>query len=213
MIKILFLSLFLFLPISKAVYAETEMSFGLSLGDERRGFCFSASQYYGVAEKEVVIIREKGIPDDEIPVVLFLASRARVTPDAIWRLRLQRKSWMDISLHFGLGADIFYVPVKGVFGPPYGNAYGYYSKTPRNKWKKIVLKDDDIINFVNLRFVSEHYGYAPEEVIKMRIKGIDFVKINNEIKIIKSGKKTGEEKSQKGGKQKDRQFKSRGKKR
>lgn len=45
-----------------------------------------------------------------------------------------------------------------------------------------MLSDDDVINLVNLKFTAEHYGYKPEEIIKMRSTGKGFVVINDEIK-------------------------------
>ena len=89
---------------------------------------------------------------------------------------------MDITLRYGLSPEIYYVPISVSPGPPYGKAYGYYKNKPRKEWKKIVFKDSDIINLVNLKFTSEHYKYSPNEVIKMREEGKNFVVINDEIK-------------------------------
>lgn len=95
---------------------------------------------------------------------------------------------MDIIIHFGLSPEIFYVPVRAVPGPPYGKAYGYYKNKPKKEWKKIVLDDDDIINLVNLRFISKHYVYSSDNVIRMREKGKSFIDINHEIREIKKTK-------------------------
>ncbi len=100
---------------------------------------------------------------------------------------------MDISLHFGLGPEVYYVPVEEVSGPPYGRAYGYYRNKPRAEWKLIRLSDDDVVNFVNLRFVTEHYGYAAPEVMKMRSEGKSFVDINDEVRTRKRGRDEGKE--------------------
>jgi hypothetical protein len=147
------------------------------------GFHFSLGEYYGVPHREVVIIRERRIPDEEVPVVLFIARKARVEPAVIVDLRLSGRSWMDITRRYRLSPEVFYVPVKiEVKGPPYGKAYGHYRNRPRKEWGKIVLHDDDVINLVNLRFVSEHHGYAPEEVIRMRSGGKNFVVIHEEVR-------------------------------
>jgi hypothetical protein len=69
-----------------------------------------------------------------------------------------------------------------VTGPPYGRAYGYYKKKPKKDWRTIVLGDDDVVNLVNLKFMSEHYGYPPEKIIKMRSGGKEFVSIYDEIR-------------------------------
>jgi hypothetical protein len=43
-----------------------------------------------------------------------------------------------------------------------------------------------VMNLVNLRFVSEHYRLPPDEVIRLRTGGKDFVNINHDIR--KGGK-------------------------
>ena len=173
----------LILFLSPAVSAETQWSVGVSIGDEGiRNFNLSIGQYYRVPEREVIVVRERGFRDEELPVVFFLASRARVAPGVIIGLRSKGLSWMDITLHFGLSPEIYYVPVKEVrVGPPYGKAYGHYKKHPKHEWKRIALADDDVVNLVNLRFISEHHGYAPETVMKMRAEGRPFVAIHETI--------------------------------
>ena len=183
--------------------ANAGFDFGISVGDEGvEGFYLSVGDYYKVPQKEVLVIRERKIPDEEIPVVLFLAKRAQVAPRSIIDLRISGKSWMEISIHFGLTPDIFYVPVKEVKGPPYGKAYGHFKKRSNNDWKSVTLGDDDVINLVNLKFNSEYYNCSPEEIIRMREKGEDFVKINNNMKKSKKEKKEKFQVSKKNGKKK-----------
>jgi hypothetical protein len=98
---------------------------------------------------------------------------------------------MDIPSRFRIGADIFYVPVAvPVKGLTYVKAYGYYKK-PWKEWAKIRFIDKEIVGMVNLKFISEHYGYAPEEIIKMRAGSKSFIVINKEIKVkkVKAGHK------------------------
>jgi hypothetical protein len=114
---------------------------------------------------------------------LFIAKRAHVEPKFITDLRLWGNTWLDITLRFGLGPEIFYVPIGVmVIGPPYGKVYGYYKSKSRKEWKTIVLSDDDVINLSNLKLMSEHYGYPPEKIIKMRSGGKEFVSISDEIR-------------------------------
>jgi len=138
----------LLIMVSWSGSASAQVSFSISGDDGRNSFFLSVGDYYRVPEREVVYVRERHIPDDEIPVVFFLAERARVSPSAIVDMRLRGMPWMDISLHFGLGPDIFYFPVKEsvVLSPPYGRAYGHFKKWPRREWRKIRFVDDDIIN-------------------------------------------------------------------
>jgi hypothetical protein len=98
-------------------------------------------------------------------------------------MRLRGMSWMDITLHYGLGPEIYYVPVAVVHDhPPYGRAYGYYKKhRHHDDWRRIHLRDADIVNQVNLKFMTEHYRYSPEKVMQYRDKGRRFPVINREI--------------------------------
>ncbi|MDH5202582.1 MAG: hypothetical protein OEW69_04925 [Nitrospirota bacterium] len=204
--------IFTLIFLSAVTYSEAAVDMGISIGDEGiRSFYLAIGDYYRVPEKEVIIIKERRIHDEEIPVVFFIAKKARVKPATIINLRLRGMTWLDITLHHHLSPEIFYMPVKEtvVIGPPYGKAYGYYKKKPKKEWKKIVLGDDDIINLVNLRFMSEHYRYAPEKVIKLREEGKNFIVINEEVKKGKKGDKEKikskgegkEEKGEKGGKE------------
>jgi hypothetical protein len=156
--------------------AQTAISVGARIGD----FHIAVSNYYRVPEREVIVIRERKIRDDELPVVLFLAQRASVSPSTIVDLRLRGLSWWDISVRYGIGPEVYYVPVAVTPGPPYGKAYGHYKK-PRKQWKTIVLSDDDVVNLVHVRFLSEHYRVPPERVIEVRAHQHDFVAVHYEV--------------------------------
>lgn len=169
--------------------AEARVDIGVTIGDEGiRDFYFSVGDYYRVPEREVIIIRERRIPDEEIPVVLFLAKRGGVPFARVIEMRRSGLAWIDITLRLGLSPEIFYVPVTIVSGPPYGKAYGHFKKKHKNEWRTIRLSDDDVINFVNLKFISDYHGYAPERVIEMRSKGKNFIAINDEVKKVKGNK-------------------------
>ena len=184
------LSLLLLWPAANQCRADVDI--GLSIGDGGiKGFYLAIGEHYKVPQKQIVVVREKKIPDEELAVVFFLAQRAEVAPGVVIKLRLGGKSWMVISAHFGLTAEIFYVPVKRAPGPPYGKAYGHFKNKKKSQWRTIRLTDAEVVNFVNLRFISEHYGYSPDDVIKMREKGNSFVAINAVVK-----KNKGQEKKQ-----------------
>lgn len=194
---IAFSILFLISMGSQTAYGQSQMDIGASFGPEGlKGFFFAIHEHFRVPEREVIVVRERRIPEEEIPVVFFIAQRARVLPAAVIDLRLSGRSWMDITLHFGLSPEIYYVPVKvEVKGPPYGKAYGYYKNKPKKEWRNIKLVDADVINFVNLRFLSEYHKFPAEKVIKMRSGGKHFVVVNDEIKKGK-GKGKGEDSSE-----------------
>lgn len=179
---------------SAAGSARAQVDVGISLGEEGlRGFYLGVGEYYRVPQREVIVIRERHIPPEEIPVVFLIAQRARVAPASVVDLRLRGSSWLDITIHYGLSPEIYYVHIPPTVrvGPPYGKAYGHYKKKPKKEWKTIVLDDHDVINLVNLKFVSEHYKRPAAEVIQLRSKGKDFVVINDEVRKAK-GRKGGE---------------------
>ncbi|MFY9397734.1 MAG: hypothetical protein WAR22_05150 [Desulfomonilia bacterium] len=161
-------------------FAETRFSLGISGGEDGiDGFHLSISEYYRVPRQEVLLVHRQGIPHDELPVVFFLAGRAHVHPNTVILLRRSGMSWMDITLHFGLCPDIYYVPVRYVH-QHHGHAYGHYQSHP-NSWKNLRLKDADIISQVNLIFISEHNGCPPERIMEERSQGRRFTEINRQI--------------------------------
>jgi hypothetical protein len=161
--------------------AAQNVNVGVSVSDGQvRSFYLAIGNYFNMPERAVTVISKKDIPDDELPVVLFIAHRSGVRPAQVIELRRAGKSWFEISLHFGVGPEAYYVPLSVQPGPPYGRAYGYYKRRPRSEWKAIRLDDDDIVNLVNLRFISDHYHMPPEKVVTMRAGQRNFVLINDQ---------------------------------
>jgi hypothetical protein len=164
------------------------VSTSISIADgELKSFYLAIGDYYRVPEPRVVQMKKHyRVRDEELPVVFFLASCAHVDPDVIIDLRFrQRMSWLNITFHFGLTPEIYYVPVQRV-GPPYGKAYGHY-KQHKHDYKKVVLVDEDVVNLVNLRFISDYHRVAPEVVMDMRGQGRKFVVINEQVRKGKDG--------------------------
>ena len=121
-------------------------------GDGLRSFYFAIGNYYQVPEREVDLVRDRALPPDEVPVAFYVAQRARVNPTVVVDLRRRGVSWADIALHFHFAPDIYYFND----GPPYGRAYGY--------WKKHPPRDADVIDAVNIHFLSEYHHVAPDLV-------------------------------------------------
>jgi hypothetical protein len=104
-----------------------------------------------------------------------------VTPATIVDLRLRGLSWWDISVRYGIGPEVYYVPVTVAPGPPYGKAWGHYKKKPRKQWNTIVLGDDDLVNLVHVRFISDYYRIPPERVFEVRDHHPGIVAVNYEV--------------------------------
>jgi hypothetical protein len=158
--------------------AQTAVSVSAHIGD----FHVAVANYYHVPQREVIVIRERRIPDDEIPVALFIARHAGVPWARVVDMRLRGDSWWDISVRLGVGPEVYYVPVAVVSGPPYGRALGHYKKKHRKEWRTIVLTDADVVNLVELRFLTEHYGVAPERIIELRSHDRNFVAIHADVR-------------------------------
>lgn len=158
-------------------------------------FRLSTLQYFGLPEADFLSARQKGVPEDEIPVLFFMAKNAKLPVPDILKLRLEGKSWFDISVKFHIGPETFYVPIEDYIspGPPYGNAYGHYRNKPKAQWNTIVLSDGDIINLVNLRFITEHYGKPARYVINLREQDAGFIQIHKKIKEKQKSKEKGPE--------------------
>lgn len=173
---------------------KAEVSASLSVSSGGTSFYLSIGDYYSVPQQEVIVVRDRHIPDEEIPVVFYLARQANVAPSIIIDLRLKGKSWMEITNIYGFGAEIYYVPVSAdvKVGPPYGHAYGYYRNRPKKEWNKISLEDDDIVNLVNLKFITEHYNYPSASVMKMRENNQRFYTISDDLEKHKGENKKNE---------------------
>jgi hypothetical protein len=88
---------------------------------------------------------------------------------------------MELTTHFGLTAEIFYVPLTSDPSPPFAKPYALYKAQPRTLWKRITLEDADVLNLVNLRFASSYFKVSTDEIIRLRAQNKSFVSIVKEI--------------------------------
>ncbi|MGE5430720.1 MAG: hypothetical protein ACM3QX_06585 [Syntrophomonadaceae bacterium] len=145
---------------------------GISIGGGgMNSFYMSIGNYFRVPEREVVVVRERRIPDEEIPVVFYISQRARVPYSEIIGCRKRGMSWMDITYHYNLGPDIYF-PGE-VQGPPYGKAWGHRKK------ERATYRDYEIVNAVNSRFMSDYHHCSPTEITRLRGQGNSYVQIND----------------------------------
>ncbi len=157
-----------------------QVGFNVSIGAP--GFYLSIGNFFGYPEREVIVCHDRGIPDDEIPVLFFLCKHAYVDPEVVIKLRIvDGWPWSRICTYYRIPPTVFYFPAER-YGPPYGRAYGYYRQYPRREdWGRIRLQDANIVNQVNLIFISKYYNYPPEQVIKMREQGSSFGTIERKV--------------------------------
>jgi hypothetical protein len=196
------------------VATAAQVDLGISVSDGRlRSFYLAVGDHYRVDPRLVVDVRSRyRFLDEELPVVYFLAARAHVAPQVVIDLRLGKMSWLDIALRLRLSPEIFFVSVRAErIGPPYGNAYGYYRNRGRaGDWRGLVLADREVVDLVNLRFMSEYHGLPPDEIIGLRGRNKSFVGVHDEL-----GRSKGRDAEAKGAKVKkapDAPAKAKGKK-
>lgn len=143
------------------INVRADVRFGISADASGvNSFYMSVSEYHNVPHRDVIAVRNHGIPDEELPVVFLLASKANVKPEAVYRLRLQRMSWMEVALRLRLAPQVFVINTHDKFRP-------YYGKTFR-------FTDREIIERVNYRFVSDYKNCRPDVVIKIKDRNRSF---------------------------------------
>jgi hypothetical protein len=161
-------------------------------GDGLRSFYFAVGNYYHVPEREVAVVYERAIPPEEVPVVFYVAQRVRVEATVIADLRRRGVSWADIAIRYHQTPDIYYF--RG--GPPYGKAYGY--------WKKHPPRDVEVIDAVNVHFLSEYHHVGPDVVWTERSKKGGYVAVARDFDDRRDGDDRGKGKGKGHGKGHDR---------
>lgn len=142
-------------------------------GAQGRDAYFGAvAEYFALPAAEVSILGEWRLPDEEIPVVLFLARKAGVSPEAVVALRRSGRGWGELAGRYGLGADQFHVPLGDA--APAGvlaDVYARFRALPAPRWGEVALSDRDVVGLVNLKVLSQTLRRSPEEVLARRGQG------------------------------------------
>jgi len=174
------------LSLFSSVYAA-DFNLGVS-GSENgiSGFGLSVGDYYRAPIEEVRIVR-RSLPSEELSVVYYLARKSHKSPEYITKMRLDRHSWWDIAIALRLDPQVVYVAQA-----PRGKAYGYYKNKKHDR-----LKDGDVIEIVNTRFLSSYYGVSADEIYEKRNGGRGYDAIDEDYR----GKKHKKEKGPKAGRE------------
>lgn len=136
-------------------------------GDGVAAYYRAVGEHFRVPANEIMILSEWRLPAEEIPVVLFVASRGGISPEAVVAHRRAGRGWGDVARRYRLDATSFHVPLDGPAGSLAG-AYEAYRSRPQPQWSGIELADSDIVALVNLRVLAEVLGTRPEAVLQAR---------------------------------------------
>lgn len=150
--------------------------------DIRSEYVLSVGDFFEVPIEAVTDLQDVGLEDEELPVALFIAQRARVSPTDVAAMRVDGNSWSDVAAAFGAGPSDFYVMISGkIESRKYAAIMNKFKALPQSQWSELPLTDADIVNLVNLKFVYRHHDYSVFEVMAMREVGKSFVRINYQV--------------------------------
>lgn len=167
--------------LSAACYSQTETENKLP-----NEYYQAVAGYYAAPIEQITDFHDKGIADEDLPALFLISNRTEVPAEDIMEERLQEKSWAEIATEHGLKADAYYFMISGeITSDTYSPIFEKYSTLPDQNWDKIELSDEEIVNLVNLRFISSHYDYSVFEIMAMRDSGKDFVEMNSQVKVLK----------------------------
>jgi hypothetical protein len=138
----------------------------LSAQDSERADYFRAvAGHFNMPAHEVTILGEWPLPADEIPVVLFIARRSGVSPEAVVALRESGQSWAALTRGYRITPAALHVPIRD--DAPAGGlagAYDQYRSIPVAQWDGLALSDAEIIGLVNVRILSQVLRLSAEQV-------------------------------------------------
>ena len=142
----------------------------------------AVAEFFDVPSFELEILRDWSLPPDEIPVILFIADRAGVVPEALVALRRSGESWARLAERYVVGAPELHVPVPDQAATgPLTSVYQSFRDLPTSRWREIQLAPEDIVALVNLRLLSQTLGVSPAEVLSRAGSTDSFVQLYGEL--------------------------------
>ena len=119
---------------------------------------------------ELEILREWSLPPDEIPVILFVADRTGVVPEALVALRRSGESRTRLAERYGVGAPELHVPVPDQAATgPLTSVYQSFRDLPASRWREIPLAAEDIVALVNLRLLDVPPSMVPLPMLDLEL--------------------------------------------
>jgi hypothetical protein len=147
-----------------------DFNLGISGSDSGiKGFSLSVGDYYQAPVEEIRVVR-RGLPEEELSVVYYLARKAHKNPEYIAKMRTNGRSWWDITLALGLDPRVVYVVDEHK-----GNAYGHYKHNKNQR-----LKDVEVVEVVNTRFLADYHHVSQDEIYQKRQGGRNYDAIDDD---------------------------------
>ena len=132
-------------------------------GPEQAEFLRAVAEHFEIPRQEVAVLAQWRLDVAEIPVVLFVADRAGVSPDVVVSQRRRGEAWMVIAGGYGLHAGDFHIPVDGDRGM-LAAAYQRFGARPASEWREVTLSDEEVVALVTVGFLSRRLGVTTARV-------------------------------------------------
>ncbi len=134
--------------------------------------------HFKVSQDVLEEVRWVGIPDDEVPVVFLVSKHSKLDAVTVASMRARGDNWAALTRTRNVSPEVFYTPVSGyVHSDIYGPIYHKFQSLPKKNWFQIRLTDAEIIDLVNLQFVTKEYDYSMHEVMAQRDAGMSFAQL------------------------------------
>lgn len=161
-----------------AVVVAATGSEGQEPGGGEAAYFRAVALYFDLPESEIAILGDWHLPAEEIPVVLFIARRAGISPEALVALRGSGYSWVTLAHRYGIGAAALHVPLRDASSAgALELLYQRFVATGPDEWAAIPLDEDQIISLVNVRVLSQALGLPPEEIARRTSATLSFVEL------------------------------------
>ena len=151
-------------------------------GSSIEAYHAAVGRAFPVSADEVGILAEWQLRPAEIVVVLFVAGRAGVSPDAVASLRSSGGRWADVLRRYSVDPGALWISFPaGTDLGPLESTYRTFSETPRASWASIDLSDQVVIALVNIRILAREAGVSTARVLRAWESVGDFVLVHQRI--------------------------------
>jgi len=141
----------------------------------RQAWFQAVADHFEISVREVEILADSRMTDDEIPLVLLLARRAGVSTDALVAFHRGGRGWVEIAARYGMGAADFHLPLaESAPAGPLEEVYERYRAVPPSQWNQIELDDEDLVRLADLAFVTAYLRVSAGEVLDQVVRGGSF---------------------------------------
>jgi hypothetical protein len=171
---VLLSSIALLLSSSAAMAAASfDVAVGLKINENSRIFLNVANETWHPAEP-TAIVRRCSNPEDDFPVISYLAYQSHRSPQYILSLRQMGYGWSDIFFHLNVSPRVLFAGIDRDPGPPFGKAWGYWQNEHRTHYSaksQYRLSDRDVVALVRIQTAARHFGTNAYAVMDARDGG------------------------------------------